>query len=237
LATALSTDWDALSNTNDAGEQFGTGSYIAFAVLTLALAFISIFFRASVVSGAHERLTGGDPTVRSALAGAVERAPKLLSWAVVTTIVGTILRAIEERSGFIGRMVIGFIGMAWAVTTFLVIPVILIENSGAIDSTKRSAQLFRHTWGENLAGQFGFGLIGFLMAIPIFIVGAIGVAIGTLIGFLLIAVAVVGMIVLMATMAALGGVFQTALYHYAVGTELVGSVDTDMLRGAFAPKR
>lgn len=237
IPIALSQDWDAITaNSEAASEQLGGGTYAALAALTLALAFISIFFRAALVSGAHERMSGGDPTVRSAIAGAVERLPKLFGWALITTIVGSILRAIEQRAGALGRFVINLVGMAWAVTTFLVIPVIVIENSGAIDSTKRSVALFRHTWGENLSAQVGFGLIGFLAFIPIFIVAALGAAIGTLLGFVLIGLAVIAGIILITLLSALGGIFQTALYHYAVGTEISAELDATMLRDSFTRK-
>ena len=237
IPVGLSQDWDAVSGTGEsASQQVGGGVYLAIAGLTLALAFISIFFRAALVSGAHERMMGGDPTVRSAIAGALERLPKLFGWAVITTIVGSILRAMEQRAGLLGRIVVNMVGMAWAVTTFLVIPVIVIENSGAIDSTKRSVALFRHTWGENLSAQVGFGLIGFLAFIPIVILAAIGATIGTLLGFVLIAVAVTAGIALITVLSALGAIFQTALYHYAVGTELAAELDPTMLRDSFARK-
>ena len=237
IPVGLSQDWDAVSGTGEsASQQVGGGVYLAIAGLTLALAFISIFFRAALVSGAHERMMGGDPTVRSAIAGALERLPKLFGWAVITTIVGSILRAMEQRAGLLGRIVVNMVGMAWAVTTFLVIPVIVIENSGAIDSTKRSVALFRHTWGENLSAQVGFGLIGFLAFIPIVILAAIGATIGTLLGFVLIAVAVTAGIALITVLSALGAIFQTALYHYAVGTELAAELDATMLRDSFARK-
>ena len=237
IPVGLSQDWDAVSGSGEsASQQVGGGVYLAIAGLTLALAFISIFFRAALVSGAHERMMGGDPTVRSAIAGALERLPKLFGWAVITTIVGSILRAMEQRAGLLGRIVVNMVGMAWAVTTFLVIPVIVIENSGAVDSTKRSVALFRHTWGENLSAQVGFGLIGFLAFIPIVILAAIGATIGTLLGFVLIAVAVVAGIALITVLSALGAIFQTALYHYAVGTELAAELDATMLRDSFARK-
>ena len=237
IPVGLSQDWDAVSGTGEsASQQVGGGVYLAIAGLTLALAFISIFFRAALVSGAHERMMGGDPTVRSAIAGALERLPKLFGWAVITTIVGSILRAMEQRAGLLGRIVVNLVGMAWAVTTFLVIPVIVIENSGAVDSTKRSVALFRHTWGENLSAQVGFGLIGFLAFIPIVILAAIGATIGTLLGFVLIAVAVMAGIALITVLSALGAIFQTALYHYAVGTELAAELDATMLRDSFARK-
>jgi hypothetical protein len=237
VPVALSQDWDAISaNSETASSQLGGGTYAALAALTLALAFVSVFFRAALVSGAHERMTGGDPTVRSAIAGALERLPQLFGWAVITTIVGSVLRALEQRSGLIGRFVIGIIGMAWSVTTFLVIPVLIVENIGSVASTKRSVDLFRHTWGENLTAQVGFSLLGFLAFIPILVVGVIGAAIGTLLGFVLIGLAVVAGIVLITVLSALGGIFQTALYHYAVGTEIAAEFNTSMLNDAFAPK-
>ena len=237
IPVALTQDLDALTADPElASEQVGAGVYLALAGLTLALAFIFIFFRAALVSGANERMTGGDPTVPSSIAGALERLPKLFGWAVITTIVGSILRAIEQRSGALGRFVIRIVGMAWTVTTFLVIPVIVIENSGAINSTKRSVALFRHTWGENLAAQVGFGLIGFLAFIPVVVVAVIGAAIGTVLGFVLIALAVAAGILLIAALSALGGIYQTALYHFAVGTELSSQLDTSVLRDSFARK-
>ncbi len=236
IPVALTQDLGAISETNGSGsQQLSAGTIVALAALTLALAFISIFFRAALVSGAHERMMGGDPTVRSAIAGALERLPKLFGWAVITTIVGTILRAIEQRSGTLGRIVINIVGMAWAVTTFLVIPVIIIENSGAVTSTKRSVELFRHTWGENLSTQVGFGLIGFLAFLPVLALVLLGAAIGTLFGFVLIALGVVAGIVLLTVLNALGAVFQTALYHYAVSTQLSAEIDSTMLRNSFAP--
>ncbi|MFB0901458.1 MAG: DUF6159 family protein [Acidimicrobiales bacterium] len=236
IPVALTQDLGAISETSGSGsQQLSAGTVVALAALTLALAFISIFFRAALVSGAHERMMGGDPTVRSAIAGALERLPKLFGWAVITTIVGTILRAIEQRSGTLGRIVINIVGMAWAVTTFLVIPVIIIENSGAVTSTKRSVELFRHTWGENLSTQVGFGLIGFLAFLPVLALVLLGAAIGTLFGFVLIALGVVAGIVLLTVLNALGAVFQTALYHYAVSTQLSAEIDSTMLRNSFAP--
>lgn len=236
IPVALTQDLGAISETSGSGsQQLSAGTVVALAALTLALAFISIFFRAALVSGAHERMMGGDPTVRSAIAGALERLPELFGWAVITTIVGTILRAIEQRSGTLGRIVINIVGMAWAVTTFLVIPVIIIENSGAVTSTKRSVELFRHTWGENLSTQVGFGLIGFLAFLPVLALVLLGAAIGTLFGFVLIALGVVAGIVLLTVLNALGAVFQTALYHYAVSTQLSAEIDSTMLRNSFAP--
>ena len=140
----------------------GPLGYVLLIIAGLAATFITVFFNAAVVSGANERLTGGDPTVKSSINGAMSRIHRLLPWAIIVATVNLILQAIEERAGALGRFVIGLIGMAWRVVTFLVVPILVLENIGPVDAVKRSASLFKKTWGENLAGQVGFGLLGFV---------------------------------------------------------------------------
>ena len=92
----------------------------------------------------------------------MRRAGKILPWAIISATVSMILRAIEERAGFVGQIVAAIAGMAWAVVTFLVLPIIVIEGVGVRDAIKKSGNLFKRTWGENLAAQIGFSLIGFV---------------------------------------------------------------------------
>ena len=205
----------------------------------VVLAYVTIFFNAALVSAAHERLGGGDPTLGSALAGAASRAGKILPWAIVSATVSTILRAIEERAGFIGQLVAGLARVAWAVVTFLVLPIIVIEGIGVGDAIKKSSQLFKQTWGENLAAQVGFGLLGFLAVLPGIAIVALAAFSGS--GAVLgagIAVGVVWIVLVAVVIAALGVVFQTALYHFAIDGSLpAGSFSQTTMVAAFAPKK
>lgn len=219
-------------------EQPGTGTYLVLFLMYVTLAYVTIFFNAALVSAAHERLTGGDPTLGSALAGAASRAGKILPWAIVSATVSVILRAIEERAGVIGRLVASFAGMAWAVVTFLVLPIIVIEGIGVGDAVKKSGRLFKQTWGENLAAQVGFGLLGFAAVLPAIAVIVLGAFVG---GGTLVAGLVVGvlwMILVAVVIAALSVIFQTALYHFAADGSLPpGSFSQSTMSAAFAPKR
>ena len=96
-------------------------------------------------------MSGGDPTVRSAVRRAFSRIGGLVPWAILTTTVGLVLQALRNRAGWMGRFVVDMLGMAWDVVTFLTVPAIVIDNAGAIEGLKRSASLLRRTWGENLA--------------------------------------------------------------------------------------
>ena len=79
-------------------------------------------------------------------------------------------------------------------------------------------------------------IIGFLAFIPVILLAVVGGAIGTVLGFALIALAVIAGIILITVLSALGGVFQTALYHFAVGTEISRELDTTLLRESFIQK-
>lgn len=202
----------------------------------LVLAYITIFFNAALVHAANERLQGGDPTIGSALRGASQRAGRLLPWALVSATVSAALRAVEQRGGALGRVVVGVAGIAWSLVTFLVIPVLVIEDLRVGDALRRSGSLFRETWGENVAARVGFGLLGFLAALPG--IGAIAAA-ATLFdepNVMLIGLGVLWILVVAMVMSALSGIFQTALYRHAAGVPSTGAFAADDLRGAFAAK-
>ena len=91
-----------------------------------------------------------------------------------------LLKALEERLGFIGQIVVNLIGLAWTVSTFLVVPVLVHQNVGPIDAVKESASMLKKTWGENIIANAGMGLVFMLLYIPVFalVILSIGVTFG-----------------------------------------------------------
>lgn len=212
--------------------------YAALFAMYFVLAYITIFFNAALISAAHERLSGGDPTVRSALRGASRRAGRILPWALVTATVSIILRAIEERVGFVGQIIVSLVGLAWAVVTFLVLPAIVIEGVGVRDAFRKSTELLRNTWGENLAGQAGFGLLGFLLILPGVAVAVLAALAGGVVMAAGIAAAAIWMALVAVTLAALSGIYQTALYHFAVDGQVPSHYfDDSVMQAAFKTRR
>jgi hypothetical protein len=218
-------------------EDPGTIGYVLLFVAYVALAFVTIFFNAALVHAANERFDGGDPTIGSALRGASARVHRILPWALVSATVSVVLRAIEERAGVFGRIVSGIAGIAWSLVTFLVIPVLVVEDVGVVDAVKRSGALFKRTWGENVAAQVGFGLLGFIAALPGIGVIVLSVAAGDAIGFIGVAAGVLWILATAMVLSALNGVFQTALYRYAAGRGGQGEFSEGELAAAFAPRR
>jgi hypothetical protein len=195
------------------------GTYVLLAAFYLVSAFVTIFFNAALISQADTALRGdgGLPGVGAGLAAAGRRWPALLGWAGISATVSLVLRTIEERLGFLGSIVSSLVGLAWRLTTFLVLPVVMLEGAGVKAGVRRSVELFRRTWGENVAGGAGIGLIGFLLSLA-------GYAVLLLAGFLLggtatvfvcLGLAIVWSVLVAVFTTTLSGNYQTALYRYA----------------------
>jgi len=150
-----------------------------------------------------------------------------------------ILRAISERSGFVGRIVVGLVGMAWTLATYLAVPVLVTKNLGPIDTVKESAHLFRKTWGEQVVGNFGMGWAIFLMGVSWTLASAALVSLGAQVSpagtLVAVCVAVAGYVFLALFSSALKGIYTAALYRYA-STGNAGSFDAGIVGRAFRSK-
>ena len=230
---------DNLSNPE--GE--GIFSYIVMFLFYVVTYTVMIFANSALVGAALIRLGGGDPTLRDGFRIASEHAGKILGYALIAATVGMILRTLSERSGIVGRIVIGLVGTAWSIATFLVVPVLVNEDIGPIDAVKRSTQLLKKTWGEQLVGNFGlgmfFGLLTFgvilLIGMPLFWLGATADSPAMIFGAII--VMVVLLIVIGLISSTLGGIYQAALYRYATEGDAGEFFDRDLIEGAFKPKR
>jgi len=190
--------------------------YAFFAVFYFVSFFVSIFFNACVIGCATIRMNGGDPTVKDGLRIAMENIGRIAAWALFAATVGLIIRAIQERVGFIGKLIMGALGVAWTVVTYFVVPVLIYEKLGPWGSVKRSASILRKTWGEALVGNLGLGLIfvllGALGILPIILGALIGGGVGAIVGFV---VAIVYWLIIAVIASAAQSVLVAALYRYA----------------------
>jgi hypothetical protein len=206
--------------------------------------FVIFYFNAALVGAVMIRLDGGSPTLVDGLRIANSRFGAILGYAVISATIGVILRSIQERVGFIGRLIVGLIGAGWAVATYLVVPVIVMRERGAIDSISESAALLKRTWGENLIGQTGlgaafglvyFGLAGSIALLAIFL-APVAAAVSP---WLFIAFGVFVVLAVLACAlfhATLSGIYSAVLYRYAVDGSGTAGFDAGMLGSAFQRK-
>lgn len=202
---------------------------------------VIIFFNSAIVGCVAMRMQGDNPTIADGFRISFSRMPLIVGWALIAATVGLILRIIEDKNKKIGRFIAGLLGMAWTMISFLVLPVMVIEKKNPFGALKESTAMLKRTWGEQIIGNFSFGLVFFLLFLPGIMVVVLGVVLGVVsqslaVMIICIVLAVVYFIVLSLIQSALQVIFQTALYYYAKnGTAPVG-FDTATLGGAIGTR-
>ena len=203
--------------------------------------FVIIFSNTALVGAALIRLSGGDPTVGDGFRIAFDRIGSIFGYALVSATVGVILRTLAQRGGAIGRIVSSLFGLAWSLATYLVVPVMVVENVGPIEAIKRSANHLKKTWGEQIVGNIGigtvFGLVMFFV-ILLFVLAIMLVAPTKSVVLIagVVIVFVLTLIVLGLVSSTLGGIYTAAVYRYAAEGEASGFFSRELVTHAFRAK-
>ena len=210
--------------------------WLGIAVFYFVANFIAIYFNAALIAAATIRLTGGTPTLRDGFRAANSRLGRIAAWALVGVGVNLVFEQIESRLGPLGRLVTWLLGFVWDTATFLVVPVLVFEDtSGPLRAMRRSVLMFRRQWGEQLIGDGVIELIFGACAVPLLLVAVIvGVAWSVLAGI------VVGGLIVLALIAAGGAmtaIFTAALYQHATTGADSGRFTSELMRGAFRQRR
>ena len=226
------------------GEEGSAGviSFIIGFLFYVAQYFVIIFFNSSLIGAAMIRLRGGDPTLRDGFRIAVNNIGSIFGYALIASTVGIILRTISERSNFLGKFVVSLIGLAWNLATFLVVPVLVVEEIGPFEAVKRSAQLLKKTWGEQIVGNLSIGVFFGVLTIAVIllivgpsiylIIALDNPALLIVMGFLLVAALVlIGLV-----SSTLSGIYAAAVYRFAAEGQTGGYFQPELVQNAFRRK-
>jgi hypothetical protein len=196
--------------------------------------FVIVFFNSALVACANIRLSGGDPAVRDGLRIALMRLHRIAAWTLAAATVGLLLQSFQSCRNKLSGLVGAALGLGWTLITYLIVPVIILEDRGTFDSIGRSADLFRKTWGEEVAGGFGFGLLNFLLVLP-------GLGMGWLLWPIdrpsAVIVAFVYIMIIAAVCSAVKGIFTVALYRYATVGDAPSGFSAELIDGALGGRR
>lgn len=203
--------------------------------------FVIVFFNTALAACAIKRFSGGDPTVGYGLREACSRLPQILAWALVAATVGYLLRVIEERLSIVGKLIVGLIGVAWSVVTYLVVPVLAVERVGPFRAVRRSAELLTKSWGAALVGNVSLGVAGFLLSLPgiLLLVAAPFAGLAAELLWPAVALGVMGLVYLVAcsiVTSTLRQILLAGVYLYAATGQVPAGLSEDVLRSAFRPK-
>lgn len=232
----------AAGDVAEQGHRMTAGGYVLMFLFYLAQYFVIIFFNTALAGAALARLRGEDASFGDGMAIARSRIVSIFGYALIAATVGLVLRALQERLGLIGRLVAGFLGLAWTVATFLVVPVLASQDVGPTEAISRSVELLKRTWGENIIGNAGIGVVfGLLMFVAVLLSAVlVGGAFATQSVAAIVAaivIVVVGLTMLGLIQASLQGIYAAALYRYAEDGEVGQGFDQAMLEQAFKPKK
>ena len=212
----------------------GPELYVPLFFLYVVLYAVGIFFQCAVVAGATERMRGGSPTILSALGAASRRIVAILIWSFLAATIGMALRAIQDRVGLVGKLVVGLIGAAWSLATYFVVPVLVLEDIYVGDVLSRSVDIFKENWGEAFVGGASLGFASFCAWVALAVLTA---ALWSAIGRPALILFGTGAILLAMFFSALQGVFVAALYRYATEGDVPAGFDKWTLASAFVEKR
>jgi hypothetical protein len=203
--------------------------------------FVIVFFNVALVSCALARFKGGNPTVGDGIQAAVQRLPQIFAWSLLAATVGMALRMLEERLSFLGKFVIGLVGLVWTMAIYFVVPVLAAERVGPLEAVKRSSKILMKTWGESLVGNISMGMISLLFSLPGIAVIVIGMVFGAalnsiVVGILIGACGVIYLIFLSIVMSTLQQIFLAGTYLYASEGVIPPGFKEELLRDAFRRK-
>lgn len=178
---------------------------------------IGVFCQAGVVACATMRFDGNDPRLSDGVAAATRRALPLAGWAMVAATVALLLRWLENfvagKAGRAGRAAVRMIDIAWCVATYFAVPVILFEDAGPFRAVKRSGNIFKRNWRETFAGTLGMGFAWMIIYILLLL---LTVALALYVGMVAIYIGMAAYIGLAVVSFTLSGIYNAALYRYAV---------------------
>jgi len=211
-------------------------SYAALFVWYFVSWFIVLFFNVAIIHCAKMRLDGGDPTVADGFRASMQHIGRIAAWALISATVGLILRIVADRAKFLGKLISGLLGAAWAIATYFIVPVMIFEKRSLRDCIRQSTELIRKTWGESLIAAGGIGAFTMVLILPSLAMPLVGLAISLeafLGGLLAMVIYWIGLAVVTS---ALSGIFRTALYLYAAEGRSPEGFDAEYVQHAFAPK-
>ncbi len=213
-------------------QPFGSALLAGLYLMNMFLATMaSVAFNSEIL----EALNNRPVSIRRGLLVACSRWKAVLLWSLVAGAVGLIIRALEERWAFFGRLVAGLIGLAWSTASIFAIPIIVRDHSvtNPFGILTRSAQTIKRTWGEMLAGYVGmrgtnlmvvWGSILFWMA-----TGASALLFKNP-WILLMGIPWLGIIIAYSYVTSIASrVYLCALYLYASDGVVPGYYDTEMM--------
>jgi hypothetical protein len=213
------------------------------AAIYLVSMFIATFFNVAFYNEILQALNGNTVSIRRGFGLAMAKWRAILTWSLLSGLVGVLIRAIEERLSFVGRWIVGLIGVAWSVASVFAIPVIIRDEkaSNPLNCLRSSAVLLKKTWGEAAIGYLGLqiGHVSLLLGSLVLLGGATAVSVMLNNYWIIAGTGVLWLVTMIVAVYLLGvanHVYRAALFSYASEGVIPAAYDREMMDMAWKIK-
>lgn len=212
----------------------GIGEYFMLVVFYAVFYTVILVCNGALVGCALLHFEGKDPTLWDGVKTSLANLHQLIGWALFASTIAVLLRALREKLPGGGSLMAFTLELSWSLATYLVLPVLIAKRWGPTDSAAYSARLLKSTWGEQVTGKGGLGIVIFLLAL----LGLVpGVASYTLADAAymrqIVTLTVVYWFTLGVLFSALHSIYRAAVYEYAENGVVPEGFDPGSVENAF----
>ncbi len=223
---------------------FGALTGLYFIVVYFISMFSATFCNVAFYHEIMEALQGRPVSIGNGLKFACTRWQAILMWSLFAGVIGYLIRALEQRFGLFGRIIMAFVGTAWSVACVFVIPVIIQDETifNPVAMLKKSVLTLKQTWGESLIGYVGISLGSWLVLVLSLVWLGGAVVMATLVHSVVLAILVgAGWLITIFAFSYLTSVanqiFRCALFLYASNGSMPQPFNNDMAATAWKMKK
>lgn len=241
FAPAFDSSLESWRDARLSGEAMG-GRGPEFPYTLVALAYLpgmiyATFINVALYSQILRALNGGQVSVLEGLRVACAKLPAIIGWSLLAGTVGLVLRLLQERTGLLGRWILGLAGLAWSTATVFVVPAIINEPERlrAREYLRISGSLLRRVWGEGVAPLVSLGFISLFFGVAFFAVGMLVLFATGHHPAAMFALVFIGTLAAL-SMHLLWRVFTCGLYIYATEGVAPDSFDEELMQRAWVVK-
>jgi hypothetical protein len=208
---------------------------LLFAIFYFASMFLATFCNVAFYHEIMQAMNGNTVSIRRGYHFAKTRWRPILWWSLLAGLVGYIIRIIEQRVGFLGKIITGLIGFAWSIASVFIIPTLVRdeETMNPLELLRHSAGTLKRTWGETVIGFVGMEAALIFITIPIVIIAVMISAMTPLFIFWMIFLIILPLSWIMNLV---NSIYRCALYIYATEGVVPGTFDKELLDSAWKVK-
>ena len=201
--------------------------YVVLVIAALLIYLSGYFFTGMTVHLVDVHLRGEDAKLGSAFADSLKNIGGIAALALATLVVGIITGAVRGKSRRgMRRMAADTMQRGWTAVTYLLLPIMILEDSAFMASTDRAKRLHGHNVIQIVVGELGLLIASRIIGAAVVFIGLIVAAASYFTTPALlpvgIGVAVLLFVLASAFIAYVRTAFYTCLYLWAVAMETVG---------------